>query len=61
MTDEERPKKKRTLEGTHMGRLDPEARARRVIKNARARGRVHPKGKHGLDMPERGSQRKHRA
>lgn len=46
--------------GTHQGKLDDEARARRASKNARNRGRVHPKGKHGLDMPERGSQRKHR-
>jgi len=45
------------LESTHEGKLDEDARRRRVVKNARNRNRVHPKGGHGLDMPVKGSQK----
>jgi hypothetical protein len=39
-----------------MGHLDPEARARRAVKNARNRNRVHPIGAvHALDMPVAGA------
>lgn len=49
------------IEGTHQGLLSIEARERRRIKNAGNRSRVHPESKvHGLDMPKRGSQSKHR-
>ena len=44
--------------GTHMGKLDPDARARRRIKNQRNASRTHPKGfAHSLDMPVPGSQK----
>ena len=40
----------------HNGKLSPEARARRVIKNLRNRNRVHPTGAvHELDMPAPGA------
>lgn len=45
--------------GTHNGRLDDEARHRRVAKNLRNRNRSHPQHPvHHHDMPVRGSQRK---
>lgn len=47
------------MTGTHMGKLDDEARERRRVKNLRNRNRQHPESAvHHLDMPVRGSQRK---
>lgn len=47
------------MTGTHMGKLDDEARKRRAVKNARNRNRSHPQHPvHHQDMPVRGSQRK---